>query len=148
MPPFNHTTYSFLDLSGVVAHPGVGAFTFTGEGVGSVSVAMAAEKTAHDLAADGSVMVSKIPGNNGSISISCQQTSNIHKWLLAWYNYLMLADTDKWAQTSALLRNTADGTSHLITGISPQKVPDKSYQAQGQQVQWVLMAADIQSVTA
>lgn len=143
-----NTTYSFLDLSGAVAHPGVGAYTFTGEGVGSVVVSMTTEKTAHDVAADGSVMVSKIAGNNGTVTVTCQQTSNIHKWLMAWYNYLILADTDEWAQTSALLRNTSDGTSHVISGISPQKVPDKTYQSQGQNVSWVLMAADIQSVNA
>ena len=48
---------------------------------------------------------------------------------------------------AALLRNVTDGTSHMITGLSFMKVPDKSYQAQGQQLTWVLMAADIQSVT-
>jgi hypothetical protein len=93
-------------------------------------------------------MVSKQAGNNGQITISCQQTSDVHKWLLGWYNYLVIAGTEEWAQSSALLRNTADGTSHVITGISPQKVPDKQYQAQGQRVSWVLMAADIQSLTA
>ena len=144
----NNTTYSFLDLSGAIAHPGVGAYTFTGEGIGSVVVAMATDKTVHDVAADGSVMISKIAGNNGSISVSCQQTSNIHKWLMAWYNYLMIADTDEWAQMSILLRNTSDGTSHIASGVSPSKVPDKSYQAKGQMVQWLLMAADIQSVNA
>lgn len=143
-----HTTYSFTDLAGAIAHESLGAYSFTGEGVGSVVVAMATDKTAHDVAGDGSVMVSKIAGDNGSITINCQQTSNVHKWLLAAYNALKVADVDQWARMGATLRNTGDGTSHVIQGMSFQKIPDKSYQAQGQMVSWVIMAADIQSVTA
>jgi hypothetical protein len=142
------TTYSFLDLSGAIAHPLMGAYTFSGEGAGEVRVSMLTDKTVHDVAADGTVMVSKVAGNNGSISITCQQTSNLHKWLMAWYNLLMFSDTTQWAETAATLRNTSDGTSHIVNGISPQKVPDKSYQSQGQRVTWVLMAADIQSLNA
>jgi len=138
------TTYSFTDLSGAIAHTSVGSYLFTGEGVGEISVAMTTEKTVHDIAADGSVMVSKIAGNNGHVTISCQQTSLIHKWLMEWYNYLVyLADTSEWALTSITLRNTSDGTSHYLSGVSPQKAPDKAYQAQGQRVSWTLMAADI-----
>jgi len=143
-----HTTYSFLDLSGAVAHPELGAYSFDGKGVGQVTVTMATDKTAHDVAADGSVMVSKIAGSNGSIQIQCQQTSNVHRWLLAAYNALMVAPADQWAQMGATLRNTADGTSHLLLGMSFQKVPDKVYQSHGQMVTWTLMAADIQSLTA
>lgn len=141
------TTYSFTDLSGAIAHPALGAYTFTGEGAGEISVSMTTERTAHDVAADGSVMVTKIAGNNGSISIAVQQTSPIHQWLLNWYNYLVAADTSQWAQSALTLRNTVTGDSHVCTGVSPQKVPDKSYQAQGQRVTWVLMCADIQNLT-
>ncbi len=143
-----HTTYSFLDLSGAIAHPQLGAYTFTGEGVGEVVIAMSTDKTAHDVGADGSIMVSRIAGDNGTITVKCQQTSLVHKWLLAAFNALKAADVDQWAQMAATLRNTSDGTSHVITGISFNRIPDKSYQAQGQMISWVLMAADIQSLTA
>jgi hypothetical protein len=141
------TTYSFLDLAGAIASP-IGGYTFTGEGVGEVIVSMTTEKTVHDTAADGSVMVSKIAGDNGMITINCQQTSLVHKFLLGLYNALMVGPASIWASTSILLRNTSDGTSHVVTGVSPQKVPDKSYQAQGQRISWVLMAANIQSLSA
>ncbi len=36
------------------------------------------------------------------------------------------------------------GDSYSIAGISPQKQASRSYKAQGQQVSWTLMAADIQ----
>jgi hypothetical protein len=143
-----HTTYSFLDLSGAIAHPQLGAYAFTGKGVGEVVITMATDKTVHDTAGDGSVMVTKMAGNSGSIQVKCQQTSNVHKWLLAAYNALVIAPVDQWATMGAALRNSADGTGHTLIGMSFQKVPDKVYQAQGQYVTWTLMVADIQSLAA
>ena len=129
-------------------HPDLGAYIFTGQGTGQVTVTMDTERTAHNVAADGTVMVSKIAGHNGKIQIQCQQTSNVHKWLLAAENALYIADTDAWAEMSASLRNASDGTSHIITGMSFGKVPDKVYQAEGQMVTWTLWAANIQNIPA
>lgn len=137
------TTYSFLDLVGAITHPSIGTYIFSGEGAGSVSVTKATERTAHDVAADGSVMVSKIAGNNGAITIECQQTSPLHKWLCAWFNALWILDTQEWAATSLLLRNASTGTSHACKGVSPQKEADVPYQAQGQRVTWTLMCAEV-----
>ena len=142
------TTYSFLDLSGAIVHPFYGTFQFVGEGMGSVSVKMQETKTVHDIAADGSVMISKIAGNNGSLDLKVQQTSALHKFLLGLYNYLLIADTIQWAQITILLRNTSDGSSHVATGVSFSKKADKDYTKQGGQVDWSLMAADIQSLNA
>ena len=129
-------------------HPDLGAYIFTGQGTGQVTVTMDTERTAHNVAADGTVMVSKIAGHNGKIQIQCQQTSNVHKWLLAAENALYIADTDAWAEMSAALRNSSDGTSHIITGMSFGKVPDKVYQPEGQMVTWTLWAANIQNIPA
>lgn len=140
------STYSFLDLAGAFAGAEVGAYIFTGQGIGQLSVIMSTERTAHQVAADGSVMVSKIAGNNGQIQIQCLQTSALHKWLTTAANTMFLADTSSWAGISATLRNTSDGTSHICTGISFGKVPDKVYAAQGAMVTWTLWVADIQSL--
>lgn len=137
------TTYSFTDLAGSISHPTLGTYLFDGTGVGSVTVAKATDRTAHDIAADGSVMVSKIAGNNGTVTIEIQQTSSLHKWLETWFNVLWQLPTSEWASTSMTLRNAATGTRHIISGISPQKEPDTPYQAQGQHVSWTLMCAEI-----
>lgn len=137
------TTYSFTDLAGSISHPTFGAYLFDGTGIGSVTISKATDRTAHDVAADGSVMVSKIAGNNGTVTIECQQTSAIHKWLLAWFNVLWQLPTSEWASTSLTLRNSATGTRHIISGVSPQKEPDTPYQSQGQRVSWTLMCAEI-----
>lgn len=145
-----HSTYSFLDLAGAISHPffPLGVFQFTGEGVGSITVEMSSERSLHDVAADGSIMISKMAGNNGVITIECQQTSLVHKYLLNLFNYVWQADTNQWAMIAIALRNISDGTSHICTGVSFNKKGAKSYKREGQQVTWTLMAADIASMNA
>lgn len=137
------TTYSFLDLTGSISHPTIGDYVFTGEGVGQITLSYSTERSAHDVASDGSVMVSKVAGNNGTITIECQQTSPLHFWLLAWYNALWNMATSEWATTSILMRNASTGGHHYATGCSPQKIGDVPYHAQGGRVTWTIMAADI-----
>ena len=143
------TTYSFLDSAMIVSHPlsPAGPIIITGEGAGTVAVAMIDVRTAMDVAADGAVMVSKMAGNTGTVTIAVQQTSLAHKKLLALFNALIPADTVSWAQASITIRNISDGTGHICTGVSFQKIPDKQYTKQGGQVSWIIMAADIQSLT-
>lgn len=140
------TTYSFQDLSGSFISP-MGVYLFAGNlGVGEVNVEMDADRTFHDLAADGAVMVTMAPGPNGKISIQCQQTSDFHKWMLNLYNLLDQLGPASWAQSAIFLKNTLDGTQHIATGVSPQKLPAKPYQIQGQKVTWVWSAASIVSL--
>ena len=139
----NKTTYSFLDLVGSI-HSGVaGDYIFTGEGAGSISVSKSTERSSHDVAADGSIMVSKNAGNNGSIIIEMQQTAPLHTWRLKRVQAFWGAATSEWAKTTILLENSSTGGSHVCTGVSPNKEADVPYQAQGQRVTWTLMCADI-----
>jgi hypothetical protein len=117
-----------------------------GEGMGSITTAMTNDRTAHDVAGDGSVMVSKIRAHNGAVSLTVQQTSSINDWLLKWHNYIDGADASEWADAKIIIR--APYMKRMVTciGVSPQKLADLPYQAQGQNVTWSLMAADIRQV--
>lgn len=142
----SYSTYSFTDISAVISHPGVGQYSLQGEGIGSITIAMANDRSAHDLAADGVVMVSKIKAGNGTITLNAQQTSTLHNWLMKWSNYVDQASTGEWARAVITLRAPEMKETVICTGVSPQKTPDRPYQQQGQQVAWVLMAADIQQL--
>ena len=48
-----------------------------------------------------------------------------------------------WASTAIAFRTLLDGSTHIATGISFAKIPDKPYHAQGQKMTWRLMAANI-----
>lgn len=141
------STYSFLDLTGTINHPGVGAYNLIGEGIGELTIATSGDRTIHEIGLDGATIATQVPGSNGTLTLSIQQTSPLHKWLLRWATHITNKNTsrDQFLMATALIRSKSLQTEHKISGISPQKVPNISYQAQGQRVSWVLMAADIQT---
>ena len=139
-------TYSFVDVSCALTFAGIIPYVITGEGVGSINVSMSTDKTSHDIAADGSVMISKIPGSNGAIAISLQQTSQANRIMKMWYNYVLASPSSEWANNSLTITNLVTGETIIATSVSPQKRADLPLQAQGQQRVWNLMAADIQEM--
>lgn len=143
-----NSTYSFSDLVGTMSQASVGSYSFTGQGVGEMTITYAAERTVHDVAADGSVMASKIANNTGTCTIQAQQTSDLHTYLLNWFNYLWTAPTNEWTSTSITIRSLTMNKTYILTGVSPQKIGDTPYQAQGQRITWTLMACDVQTLTA
>lgn len=145
-------TYSFKDLVGVLTNTTFGvSVPLTGGNIGngSVTITMTTERTVHDVAADGTVMPSYIAGRNGTIALEIQQTSILHHELLSLYNILEeranADDVSGWASTVISFRTILDGSTHILSGVSFSKIPDKPYQAHGQNVHWSLMAADIQN---
>lgn len=136
-------TYGFEDVTGSFSHPSVGAASTTGAGLGSITTSMTGDKTTHDVAADGTVMISKMAGSNGIVSITMQQTSELNKYFLKWYNYIITASASEWATMNITIKSANLGDSTVCTGVSPQKLADRPYQAQGQMITWNLMAAEI-----
>lgn len=136
-------TYSFEDVTVSFSHPSVGTMSSTGAGIGTIAISKAADDTSHDVAADGTVMISKVAGKNGTIAITVQQVSDLNKWLLKWYNYVKQANASEWASMNATINSKNLSDSTICTGVSPQKLADRPYQAQGQHVTWNLMSAEI-----
>lgn len=138
-----YNVYSFEDVTSSFSHPAVGAASSTGAGVGSIGVSMTTEKTVHDMSADGVVMISKIAGKNGTMSIELQQTSELHKFFIKWYNYITNAPAAEFATMNVTIKSNNLGDSTVCTGVSPLKLADRPYSAQGQKITWTLMAAEI-----
>lgn len=138
------SSYSFEDVTIAFNHANVGSTTSTGAGVGSITVAMANDRTAHEVAADGTVMVTKVIAKNGTIAVQFQQVSSLQAFMLKWYNYIDSSSTlSDWTGMTVTISSTNLGDKIVCTGVSPQKFADRPYQAQGSQVTWTLMAAEI-----
>lgn len=142
------TTYSFKDLSGAMTSPLAGAMTFSGQiGEGKVVVENITDHGVLDTSLDGTVVPGFVAGGAGRITIEVQQTSVLHKFLLYWHNLHVQASTggnvSNWAGSDLLLRNTLDGSSHIATGVTPTKVPDKAYDANPGKLTWTLLCANI-----
>ena len=142
----NQSTYSFTDVNITISHSSYGSFSLQGEGAGDITVNKLTDRSVHDVAADGSIMTSKIAGNNGNVVVNAQQTSPLHEWLQGLFNYLWQADTDEWAQISCTIEAPKMGKTHICNGGAFLKEADNPYQAQGQRLQWTLLFADIQNI--
>lgn len=136
-------TYGFGDVSMVIAHPSYGQYVANGAGLGSITTTMTTDRTAHDVAADGTVMVSKVKGRNGSQTLSIQQTSGLNQWLMGLYNYVEAADASQWAEISTVIRSPNMGDLITCTGVSFKILPEKPFEAEGQKISWAFMAADV-----
>lgn len=139
---YQSTTYSFDDVDVVFSHPSVGVHQINGQGVGTITVTMQTEKTQHDIASDGSVMISKIPGDNANIDIEIQQTSAFHKWLVNYYNFINGSDANLWAAASILIRDRIGGATINCIDVSPAMRAAKTYTAQGGRVTWNFKAGN------
>lgn len=139
-----YTTYSFESVAVTISHPSVGQHVASGQGIGSITTSMTTDRTTHDVSADGAIMVSKVKGRNGSIALAIQQTSDLNKFLVNVYNYLEHTDPSKWAGITIIQRSAVMHEQITATGVSFQKLPDRPFQAQGQQVTWQFLASDIQ----
>jgi hypothetical protein len=111
-----------------------------------VTVSRSTDVTAHDLAADGSVMASKIQARNGAITLVLQQTSAGAVWLRKLNQYLEVAPSSEWTQAVCSISSKVMGVDITCTGVSPQKTPDAAYQASGQQVSFPYMCQTIAGV--
>lgn len=140
----DHTTFSFTDINMTISHPSYGSYSVQGEGIGDMTISKATDRTVHDVAADGHIMVSKIAGNNGTVTINAQQTSSLHQFLQGLFNYCWGASTDQWAQISSTVTAPKMQKTYYCTGGAFVKEPDEPFQAQGQRVAWNLLFADIQ----
>ena len=139
----SQSTYSFADLTITLQHPAVGQLSLQGEGLGNVTFTMSEDTSAHDLAADGSVMTSKVEARNGTVAFAIQQTSPAHAWMTRLFNYLQGAPAREWAQIGMMAQGSHMRVTHRGSNMSIQKRPDKPYQQQGQHVTWTLLAGEL-----
>jgi len=142
------TTYAFKSIVGAFTDPDTGAFAFEGQqGVKNITIDYTVDRTVHDVAADGTVMVSYVSGSNGSFTLETQQNSTLHQFLVNWANTkFTLSENQNAQQFAAAAVKVVDllsGAIHILTGVSPTKIPDKPYGPSGGFCTWKLMAANV-----
>lgn len=136
-------TYSFEDTTVNINHPQFGNYSAYGSGIGSVSVSYTGDNSAHDVAYDLTVVVSKIPRANGTVTFNVLQSSDFNKYLKKLVSYLKQAPTEEWAQATIEISNRSTGDNYICTGVSPQKVADNTYNDQAGTRDWTWLAANI-----
>ena len=136
------TVYSFKDYTVSIASI-AGVYNTEGSGIGNASVTMSTAKSSHNVSADGTVMTSKIAGDNGMVSITCQQVSDLNTWFTKLYNLKKLAPSGSWNSTQISITNKVQKEVLVAIGCSFEKLPDKPIQAEGQMITWNFLSTNI-----
>lgn len=137
-------TYSFIDTDIILQHPLKGQVSCTGQGLGSVTVDYTDNNTESDIGADGNVMISRVTSHRGTVTVECQQTSNVNAWLVDLANQVDAADASQWAQMAILIKERFDnGLKITCTGCSRVKRPSRKDAQTGDKVSWDLFSANI-----
>ncbi len=139
-------TYSFEDTAVNINHPGFENYSAYGTGIGSLTVAFSTDNSSHQIAADKTVVVSKVTVHDGTVTLSVLQNSDFHKWLKRWADFLENSATSQFALSTLDISNKSTGAFYHCVGVTHQKKPNEDFQSQAQTVSWTLMCADISTV--
>lgn len=136
--------YSFQEVSVTLSHPSLGVLSANSAGVGTIRVSLAADRTDKQVGADGVVVLSKIRDRSGSCSVSIFNTSEFHKTLIKWFNYLEQAEASEWGGVSISVSSRSTNEGFKCTGVAFTKLPDGEYDTTAKQVAWDFIVADVQ----
>jgi hypothetical protein len=143
------TTYSFKDLYGAIDSPLAGAFTLAGRslGVGKITIEMTHEWTEMDAASDSAVVISVSAAFNGTVKISCQQTSAVNAFLKFAQNLHQTAVANgtsaDWGGIVLSLQNLVTNDQNVCRGVTFTKKPPLPFGSKSEYLEWTLMAANI-----
>ena len=137
------TVYSFADVKAVMYHQDVGQCVLSSQGLGKISISMSGDLSSHTATADGYVVVNRLKNNHGTITIEVPQNSSSDEYLRKWAKYLKNADSYLFALTALNIVDSMGRFTIYCENVTPQKIPDRVYDATSGMVSWVLLAAVI-----
>ena len=137
------TVYSLADVRAVMYHQDVGQCVLSAQGMGKISVTSSGDLSSHTATADGYVVVNRLRSSHGMITIEVPQNSSADEFLRKWARYLKHAESYLFALSALNIVDAAGGFTIYCEGVTPQKIPDRAYDAASGMVSWVLLAATI-----
>jgi len=139
-----YNVYSLPDCKTVIAHPDVGTANLHQCGIGRIVVASAGDLSSHTNTADGYVVVNRLKTTNGTITIDVPQNSYADSFLRRWAAWAKAsASPNRIALGTLTIQDTAAGVTTVCTGVSLQKVPDRTFDRTSTNVSYTLLATTI-----
>ena len=139
-----YTVYSFADVRVVMYHPNVGQSVLSEKGLGKIGISRSGDLSSHTATADGYVIVNRLRSSNGQVTLEVPQNSSADEYLRKWSRYLKnTGNSAKFAQTTLTLTDQAGGFTISCEGVTPQKIPDRTYDTASTNLTWTLLAADV-----
>ena len=137
------TVYSLADVRTVIYHQDVGQCVLSAQGLGKISITLAGDISSHTATADGYVVVNKLRNNHGIITLEVPQNSSADEFLRRWARYLKSSQSYLFALTALNIVDQMGRFTIYCEGVTPQKIPDRTYDVTSGNVSWTLLAANI-----
>ena len=139
-----YNVYSLADTRSVLYHPYVGTANLHRCGRGKMVISHSGDLSAHTLTADGSVIINRMKADNGIITLEIPQNSKADAFLRKWCSYLKdRALPEHFHLTTLTVTDQAAGFTILCSGVTPQKIPDRTFDRSSTNLTYVLLAASI-----
>ena len=139
-----YTVYSLADVKVVMYHPNVGQAVLSEKGLGKIGISRSGDLSSHTATADGYVIVNRIRSSNGQVTLEVPQNSSADEYLRKWSRYLKnTGNSEKFAQTTLTLTDQVGGFTISCEGVTPQKIPDRTYDTASSNLTWTLLCAEI-----
>ena len=139
-----YNVYSLPDCKSVLYHPDVGTLNLHQGGMGRIVVSSAGDLTSHTTTADGFIIVNKLKTTNGTVSIEVPQNSISDDFLRKWARWAKSSNSpNRIALGTLTIYDAVNGTTVVCTGVSLQKVPDRTFDRTATSLTYILLATTI-----
>ena len=136
------SVYSLADVRAVMYHPDTGQYVLSSGGLGRLAVSRSGDLSAHTATADGFVVISRLRSENCTVTLEIPQNSAADAYLRRWARYLdNTADASRFALTTLTVTDAAGEYTLLLEGVTPKRIPDRSYGSSAAALTWTLLAA-------
>ena len=139
-----YNVYSLGDVKSTLYHPDVGTANLHQCGTGKIVVSSGGDLTSHTTTADGYIVVNKLKTTNGTITIEVPQNSIGDGFLRRWARWAKSTGSpNRIALGTLTIYDAVAGFTVVCTGVSLQKVPDRTFDRTGTNLTYVLLATTI-----
>ena len=140
----SYNIYSLADTRIVLYHPKVGTAILSLCGIGKVVVSYSGDLSSHTISADGSVTVNRLKTQNATVTVEIPQNSIGDDFMRKWIRFLRnVKSTESWLQTTLTITEPSGGRTITMTGVTPQKTPDRTYDRTSSNLTYTLLAANV-----
>ena len=139
-----YNVYSLPDCKSVLAHPDVGTANLHLCGIGKITVSAGGDLSSHTTTADGYVVVNRLKTTHGTITLEVPQNSVGDAFLRRWAKWARsTASPNRIALGTLTIQDSAAGFTVVCTGVSLQKVPDRTFDRTSTHLAYTLLATTI-----
>ena len=138
-----YNIYSLADTRVVLYHPYVGSAVLSLCGIGKLVISYAGDLSSHTTTADGSVVVNRLKTQNATVTIEIPQNSIGDQFMRKWVKYLRNCSGERYLLSTLTLTDSSGGPTLTMSGVTPQKSPDRTYDRTSSNLTYTLLAANV-----